>query len=160
MHAVNAKPAFTVYTMQGHTEFLSLKQLAKLPSAILKLISFGQNWKVGYPEHEVSNTDFESAFHTQNLCSSLRVPGKSHYTAWCSEIGSLTSLSWATWSLISDVREPISLHKAVFLGQKFFQISFEIGMRGWSWGMAGEGERILNEFGLLVFMVWSKTASW
>ena len=36
------------------------------------------------------------------------------YTAWCSEIGSLTSLDACNSGAFSDVREPISLHQAVF----------------------------------------------
>ena len=34
-------------------------------------------------------------------------------TAWCSEIGSLTSLDVRNSGVFSDVREPISLHQAV-----------------------------------------------
>ena len=38
---------------------------------------------------------------------------KQIYTAWCSEIGSLTSLDAPELHASSDVREPISLHQAV-----------------------------------------------
>ena len=34
-------------------------------------------------------------------------------TAWCSEIGSLTSLDACNSGASSDIREPISLHQAV-----------------------------------------------
>ena len=36
------------------------------------------------------------------------------HAAWCNEIGSLTSLDVRNSGVSSDVREPISLHQAVF----------------------------------------------
>ena len=44
-------------------------------------------------------------------------------TAWCSEIGSLTSLDACNSGASSDVREPISLHQAV-KGAKLDSILF------------------------------------
>ena len=39
---------------------------------------------------------------------------KKHATAWCSEIGSLTSLTAPELHASSDVREPILLHQIVY----------------------------------------------
>ena len=45
------------------------------------------------------------------------------YTAWCSEIGSLTSLDACNSGAFCDVREPISLHQAVHIQcMVYFQI--------------------------------------
>ena len=53
------------------------------------------------------------------VCSSVYI---SVCTAWCSEIGSLTSLDACNSSPSSDVREPISLHQAIWL--TFVEIFF------------------------------------
>ena len=49
----------------------------------------------------------------QNSCSYVLLVTPNLNTAWCSEIGSLTSLDAPELHASSDVREPISLHQAV-----------------------------------------------
>ena len=45
-------------------------------------------------------------------------------TAWCSGIGSLTSLNACDSGASSDVREPISLHRPVQLSSQYFAHPF------------------------------------
>ena len=46
-------------------------------------------------------------------------------TAWCSEIGSLTSLDAPELHAFSDVREPISLHQAVHQTSMMYRVHLD-----------------------------------
>ena len=56
------------------------------------------------------------------FCKSLRDQAQ-RYTAWCSEIGSLTSLDAWKSGAFSDVREPISLHHRLHFLEAFYYVA-------------------------------------
>ena len=56
---------------------------------------------------------FPCCHHDCIVSVNFNVPMQHNSTAWCSEIGSLTTLYAPEFHASSDVREPISLHQAV-----------------------------------------------
>ena len=89
---------------------LPLSQNSKFPTMMLNFSCF--MWLLCWTYSENVKKSFNDMWVNDRRAAFVKIRGATH-TAWCSEIGSLTSLYACNSGVSSDRREPISLHQAV-----------------------------------------------